>query len=111
MGRTLAAMALPTLALSVSWLRLEDPQRFGEVLAVVALALAPALLPRGQRAVATVAAAVAASWIAFGTEPWELLPFRDEKVLVPVADTIRLGIGDFYGVVLPFDPEIGRAHV
>jgi len=104
MGRTLGAMALPTLAVAVSWLRLEDPYRLGEVLAVVALALAPALLPRGRRAIGTAAAAAAAAWIAFGAQPWEFLPFRDEKVLAPVADTIRLGIGDFYGVVLPFDP-------
>jgi len=104
MGRTLGALALPTLAVAVSWLRLEDPRRLGEVIAVVALALAPALLPRGQRALATVAAAVAVAWIAFGAQPWELLPFRHEKVLAPVADTIRLGIGDFYGVILPFDP-------
>ncbi len=104
MRRTLGAMALPTLAIAISWLRLEDPHRLGEVLAVVALGLAPAFLPRGQRALATVAAAVAAAWIAFGAQPWELLPFRDEKVLAPVADTIRLGIGDFYGVILPFDP-------
>jgi len=103
-GRTLGAMALPTLALSISWLRLEDPRRLGEVLAVVGLALAPALLPRGQRAIGTAAAAVAAAWIALGAQPWELLPFRDEKVLGPVADTIQLGIGDFYGVILPFDP-------
>src|SRR5207342_461781 len=46
---------------------------------------------------------VAAVWIAFGSEPWELLPFRDERVLGPRVESAWFGIGDFYRLVLPFD--------
>jgi transglutaminase-like putative cysteine protease len=103
--RTLAATTLPAVAITASWLRLEEPRRSGEALAAVALALAPALPPRGwQRALAAVGAALGASWIALGAQPWELVPFRDERVLGPAATTARLGIEDFYGVVLPFVP-------
>jgi transglutaminase-like putative cysteine protease len=103
--RTLAATALPAFAIAFAWLRLEEPRRAGEVLGVVALALAPALLARGWLRVPAVAgSALAACWIAFGAQPWELLPFRDERVAGPAADAARLGIEDFYGVVLPFVP-------
>ena len=43
-------------------------------------------------------------WFAFGAQPWELLPFRDERVVAPVIDAVTRGVGDYYGVVLPFDP-------
>jgi transglutaminase-like putative cysteine protease len=103
--RTLAACALPALAVSLSWLRIEDPKRIGEALAVLGLALLPALPAQAwQRALAAVAAGLGAAWIAFGPEPWELLPFRDERVLVPVADAVGRGIGDFYLLLLPFEP-------
>jgi len=106
MRRTLVAGALPALAISVAWLRIEDPRQVGQALAVVALAVGPALLPRGwQRGLAAVAAAAGVSWIAFREQPWEILPFRDERVLGPIADAAGYGIGDFYGVVLPFEPE------
>jgi transglutaminase-like putative cysteine protease len=104
--RTLAACALPTFAVAVSWLRLEEPPRVGEAWLVVALALAPALLPRGwHRALAAVAAVAAASWVVYGVHPWELLPFRDQRVLEPVAQQVDHGLGDFYGVLLPLSPE------
>ena len=45
-----------------------------------------------------------AAWIAFAAKSWELLPFRDERVLVPLGDEIGGGIADFYRVVLPFQP-------
>ena len=56
------------------------------------------------RALAATGAAACAVWIAFGAQPWELLPFRDQRVLAPVADAMDQGIGDFYRVLLPFDP-------
>jgi transglutaminase-like putative cysteine protease len=105
MVRTLAACALPALAVSVAWLRIEDPRQIDEALAVLGLALIPALLPRAwQRALVAAASGLSAMWIAFGAEPWEFLPFRDERVLAPVTDAVGAGIGDFYLVVLPFEP-------
>ncbi|MGI8862663.1 MAG: hypothetical protein ACR2GV_08065 [Gaiellaceae bacterium] len=56
-ARTLVACVLPALAVSVSWLRLEQPAEIREALTLVALALAPALVPSGwRRALAVVAA-------------------------------------------------------
>jgi len=105
-ARTLVACALPALAVSVSWLRLEQPTEIREALAVVALALAPALMPSGWlRALAAVAGTLGAVWIAFGAQPWELLPYRDERVLDPMAAAISHGIGAFYRVLLPLSPE------
>ena len=105
-GRTLVACALPAFAVSVSWLRLESPPQIAEALVVVALALAPILVPSGWlRASAVAAAAFGAAWIAFGAEPWELLPYRDEHVLEPVASAVGQGVGDFYRVLLPLSPD------
>ena len=105
MGRTLAACVLPALVLSAAWLRIEDPRLAGEGLAVAALAVAAALPPRAwQRALAAVVAVAGASQIAFGADAWELLPFRDERVLGPVAGDARRGVENFYEVLLPFEP-------
>ena len=106
MGRTLAACALPAFAIALSWLRIEEPQRVGEAFVVVAIALAPALAPHGwARRLAIAGSAAGAVWIAFGSQPWELAPYRDERVLSPVADAAGRGIADFYSVLLPFGPE------
>lgn len=105
MARTLTACLLPALVICVSWLRLEDPRRVGEALAIAGLAIVPVALPAGwRRAAAAVAASVAALWVVFGTQPWELLPFRDERVVDPLLDSITRGVSEYYGVVLPFDP-------
>jgi protein-glutamine gamma-glutamyltransferase len=104
--RTLCASLLPALAISASWLRAEEPQRVAEALAVAALALVPALVPAGwARLAAAIVAAGGAVWIAFRLEPWELLPFRDERVLTPLADAVGDGFGDFYRVLLPLEPS------
>ena len=72
---------------------------------MVALALAPALVrPSWARALAVAGAVAGAAWISFGAQPWELLPYRDERVLVPLGDAAGQGFGDFYRVLLPFDP-------
>jgi transglutaminase-like putative cysteine protease len=105
MPRTLLACVLPALAVAIPWLRLEEPGKGREALAVAALALAPALIPQGRLRIAGAAlAAAGAVGVAFRVEPWELLPFRDERVLAPVADAVGEGIGGFYRVLLPFDP-------
>jgi protein-glutamine gamma-glutamyltransferase len=107
MRRTVAASLLPTFAIALSWLRIEEPARVGEALVVVALALTPALIPRGWlRWLAVAAAAVGMTWVAFAAKSWELVPFRDERVLVPLFDEIGTGIADFYRVVLPFQPGL-----
>jgi protein-glutamine gamma-glutamyltransferase len=104
MARTLAACLLPALAVTVSWLRLEEPSRAGEALVVVALAIAPALAPRRwMRWLAATAAAACVAWIAFEAEPWEMLPFRDERYFGPLGEWIGVGVADFYRVLLPFD--------
>ena len=73
--RTFLASLLPALAIAATWLSLEDPRLVGEGLAVAMLAIVPALARRGAiRIVAVVLSALGAAWIAFGAEPWELLP-------------------------------------
>ncbi len=105
MRRTLAASLLPTFAIALSWLRIEQPARLAETIAIVALALVPALLPRGwARWVGAVASVAAAAWITFAVKSWELLPYRDERVLAPLLDAVRVGVSDFYSVLLPFHP-------
>ena len=105
MARTALACLLPAVAVAVAWLSLEAPDRGREAFAVAALAVAPALLPWvWARAIAAVGATLIALWTAFEAQLWELLPYRDERVLRPLANTVDRGIGDFYLVLLPFDP-------
>jgi protein-glutamine gamma-glutamyltransferase len=105
MGRTLLAALLPALGISATWLALEGSPRARDAAAVVALALAPALVPHGgRRLIACGAAALGAGWIAFGAQPWEVLPFRDERVLGPALRDAANGVVDFYDVFLPFEP-------
>ena len=105
MRRTFLASLLPALAIAATWLSLEDPRLVAEGLAVAMLAIVPALVRRGaMRIVAVVLTALGAAWIAFGSKPWELLPFRDERVLAPAVRDAARGIVDFYEVFLPFEP-------
>jgi hypothetical protein len=104
--RTAAASLLPALAVTGAWLSIEEPRRVGEGAAIAALAILPALMRAGwSRLAALVGSAVGAAWIAFGAEPWELLPFRDERVVTPLLHDAVQGIVDFYAVFLPFEPE------
>jgi len=104
-GRTLVASLLPALVVGAAWLALEDPRRVGEALAVAALALLPALVPAGARRIGAAAVAtVGAAWLVFAAQPWELLPFREERVLGPLFGDVAHGIVDFYEVFLPFEP-------
>jgi transglutaminase-like putative cysteine protease len=105
MARTLAAVVLPAFAVTIAWLRLEDPRQTREAMVVAALAVAPVLLPRWElRLAAAAASAIGVVWIAFAVQPWESLPFRDERVLGPVVDDFERGLGDYYSVILPFAP-------
>ena len=105
MARTLLASIFPAVAIAAAWSSVEDPRKTREAAAVAALALLPALVhERVLRAVALVGTGLAVGWIAFGAQPWELLPFRDERVLAPAAREAAQGLSDFYAVFLPFDP-------
>ncbi|HYI73767.1 MAG TPA: transglutaminaseTgpA domain-containing protein [Gaiellaceae bacterium] len=104
MARTILAALLPAIGIAAAWLSLERTPQALDGLVVAALALVPAVVPLGARRIcACVAAAFGAAWIAFGTQPWELLPFRDERVLGPVLRDAANGIVDFYAVFLPFE--------
>jgi hypothetical protein len=104
-ARTLLAGLLPAVAVTATWLGLEGSPQARDGIAVAALALIPALVPHGPwRLGACTAAALAAAWVAFGAQPWELLPFRDERVLGPALRDAANGVVDFYDVFLPFEP-------
>ena len=105
MPRTLVATAFPAFVISISWARLERPALIGEALLVAALAVAPWLVPwLWLRCVAFAGVAAGVAVLALEAQVWELLPGRDERVLAPVAEAVARGLGDYYGVVLPFDP-------
>lgn len=105
MVRTLVASLVPALVVAAAWLGLEQPRLVAGAVALAALALIPALVPSGVRRIgAVVAVTIGAAWAVFAAEPWELLPFRDERVLGPVARDVARGIVDFYEVFLPFEP-------
>ena len=104
-ARTLAACALPALAVSVAWLRIEQPAR-SEKRRCRGAGTRPGAgrgteatgARRGRRG------ASGAAWIAFGAQPWELLPFRDERCRSSRRRRVGRGLADFYRVVLPFSP-------
>jgi transglutaminase-like putative cysteine protease len=103
--RTLLASVLPAIAIAATWLSLERAPQVRDGVVVAALALLPALVPPGvRRLAACLGATVAAAWFAFGAQPWELLPFRDERVLGPALEDAANGVVDFYAVFLPFEP-------
>jgi hypothetical protein len=103
--RTLLACLLPAFAVASAWLRVEEPARAGEALLVTVVALVPAIVPGARlRVLGVAAASVVAAWIAFGAQPWEALPYRDERVLEPVSRDVQIGLADFYGELVPFDP-------
>jgi transglutaminase-like putative cysteine protease len=105
MARTLVASIVAALAMTAAWLSLEEPRLVRDALVVAALAIAPALVPSGRaRLLAIAPASLGAAWVAFGAEPWELLPFRDERVLAPTLHDVGTGVVDFYEVFLPFVP-------
>ena len=112
-----AAITTPALVVvAAAWLRLEQPTApLWRVLALLALALVAAAPRTGRlRAVAAVAATVAAAWVAVGVDlvPWRLLDpgagFGVVDSLSTMGTRFGNGFSDFYGTHLPFDP---RVHV
>ena len=105
MRRPLLACLLPAFAIASAWLRIEEPARAAEALVVTLVALAPALVPGTKlRALVVASATAVAIWVTFGAQPWEALPFRDERFLEPVSRATQIGLADFYGELVPFDP-------
>jgi transglutaminase-like putative cysteine protease len=104
-ARTLLAALLPAVGVTAAWLALEGSPQARDGVLVAALAVVPALLRHGAvRVAACAVAALGAGWIAFGAQPWELVPFRDERVLGPALEDAANGVVDFYAVFLPFEP-------
>ncbi|TMM33110.1 MAG: transglutaminase domain-containing protein [Actinobacteria bacterium] len=95
MARTAAFWAAPSALLAWSWLRLSQPHAAASTaLSLIALALAPALLPRPrQRVLALVPASVLALHVALGV--WLVHPLR-------LLGRFGGGFLEFYDVRLPF---------
>jgi transglutaminase-like putative cysteine protease len=105
MARTAVASAIAAAAVVVAWLGLEAPPLVRPALVIAALGIVPALIrSRRGRALAVAGATLGAAWVAFGAQPWELAPLRDERVLAPALRDVGTGIVDFYDVFLPFVP-------
>src|SRR5262245_261958 len=105
MPRTAVASLIAAFAVLAAWLSLEQPPLLRSALAVAVLGLVPAFVrPRRVRGAAVAVCALGAAWVAFGAQPWELAPFRDERVLGPMLRDVGTGIVDFYDVFLPFVP-------
>jgi protein-glutamine gamma-glutamyltransferase len=88
-------------AVSLSWLRLEEPREGGTLLLLLALAVMPALLPRRSWRFAT---SVPALWLAAALA-FETSLFHPARALERVGTAFRA----FYDVALPFDPAAQRA--
>jgi transglutaminase-like putative cysteine protease len=104
-GRTVAASVFPAIAIAGAWLSLESPRRVGESAVIAVLAILPGLVrPPVARIAVVLGSTLVAAWLVFGAQPWELLPFRDERVISPVLQEVAQGVVDFYAVFLPFEP-------
>jgi transglutaminase-like putative cysteine protease len=105
MLRTALLSGLAGLVIAIDWLRLEEPRHEASRLAaLVAVAIVPALLPRGRlRAAGTVVAAVGGLGIAFSVSPRALWP-DGAGFFGPVASRFADGFADFYEFRLPIDP-------
>jgi transglutaminase-like putative cysteine protease len=107
----LLSIALAAAVVAVAWLRLEQGRPpLGELLLVLALAVAPALallLLRGRlgwigAAVCIPVSALIAAWIVFEVPPTDAR--RGERDFFgPVYDRMHDGFLDFYDTVLPFN--------
>jgi Transglutaminase-like superfamily/TgpA N-terminal domain len=115
-GRTFVVSVPALVVVAVAWLRVEQPLgSLWRVLALLALALA-AVMPRRRsfRAVAALAAVLAAARIAAGVDlvPWRLdhpgSGFGLAAAFSRLGTRFGNGFSDFYGTHLPFDP---RLHV
>ena len=98
MRRTALVYVVPAIVVASAWLRLEDPGGGGgDVLWIVALALAPALLPTlGRRLFATGPVVLLAVWLALDRP-------LGEGGFFPIAwERFDTGLARFYDVRVPF---------
>ena len=96
MAKTALFSLLLGLLIAWNWGRLEDPSEGAAVLLIVALGIAPALLPSGRWRLAGAAVALwAAASIALEAPPWEL---------GTILGRAWQGFLEFYDVLMPFDP-------
>ena len=110
MGRTALVYLVPAMLVAVAWLRLESPRVAGiDALAVVSLALLPALLPGLRlRVGAAIVALAGAAWIAFDASPFAARPFDESRAYFgPLGLAAKRGFREFYDVLLPFS---GASH-
>lgn len=110
MVRTALVYLVPATLVAVAWLRLESPRVAGiDALAVVSLALLPALLPGLRlRVAAAIVALAGAAWIAFDTSPFDARPFDESRAYFgPLGSAAKRGLREFYDVLLPFS---GASH-
>ena len=100
MRRTLAVSLFPAVVIVAVWLRLERPvDEVGRAMAIVALALAPALVrPLRLRIAAIVVALLVGARIAFG------VPIHG--FFGTLGSRFSNGFLDFYDVRTPFDPRV-----
>ena len=105
MLRTVVLYLLPAALISTGWARLVDGVDERRMLAVLGLALAPALVrPWWGRALAAVVSSLATVWVAYGIAPYDMLPFDDRRFFGPLASQFRDGVLEFYDVSVPFAP-------
>ena len=112
MVRTLLLSLVAAIVIAVDWLRLEDPQHASRVPALIALALAPALIPRQRwRAAASIASFFGGVCVAFSLSPLALWP-GGARFFSPLAHRFGGGFADFYEFRLPVDPNAhARMHM
>ena len=93
MRRTLLVSVGAGAVIAFNWLRLEEPREGGRLALVLAIAVAPALLPRTLwRVAAALPALVLGAAVSFDASPGEVVGRADA------------GTRAFYDVPLPFDP-------
>lgn len=102
MRRTALLYLAPAALIVSGWVALEKPVEGGRAVALVALALVPALVPgRRLRAVAVLVVSAAAAWIALGVSVLQRHDFFG-----PIGSRFGKGFSEYYDVVLPFDPHV-----
>jgi transglutaminase-like putative cysteine protease len=107
MLRTALVYALPAVLIATSWLRLEDGGRGSETVAMVLLALVPALArPWWARALAGVVAALVAIRLALGLSVLDARPRDEERDFFgPVVSAFWSGSLEYFERAQPFSPE------
>jgi transglutaminase-like putative cysteine protease len=106
-GRTILLFGAAAVVVAGNWLRFEDPHGSGgQMLWIVLLALAPALVrPLWARVGAAVVAALLVVHSAFGLSIFDARPFDGRHDFFgPLLGRFRDGFLEFYDVQLPIDP-------